>query len=82
MTTDTPDPRFPNAPVDSYVSEEGWLIIDDEAWTEAEWRNPGVHGRPLGRPRHRNPTPKQLRRREQWRDCNRRRKLAILAGEE
>ena len=29
--------RFPNAPEDSYVCEEGWLVIDDEAWTEEEW---------------------------------------------
>lgn len=32
------DPRFPNAPLDSWVSDEGWLIIGDEAWTEEEWQ--------------------------------------------
>lgn len=31
--------RFPGAPPSSYVCEEGWLIIRDQAWTEAEWRN-------------------------------------------
>jgi hypothetical protein len=33
------DPRYPGAPGDATISEEGWLIIGDEAWTEAEWRN-------------------------------------------
>lgn len=37
MTVDTT--RFRNAPPGSYVSEEGWLIIDDEAWTAEEWNN-------------------------------------------
>jgi hypothetical protein len=41
------DHRFPGAPDGSYVSEEGWLVVDDEAWTEHEWRirmlvNPGT----------------------------------------
>lgn len=31
--------RFPSAPPGSYVSEEGWLVVGDEAWTEAEWRS-------------------------------------------
>jgi hypothetical protein len=29
---------FPDAPDGSYVCDEGWLIINDEAWTEEEWR--------------------------------------------
>jgi hypothetical protein len=38
--------RFPNAPEGAYVCEEGWLIIDDEAWTEEEWA-PKPGGRPV-----------------------------------
>lgn len=39
---------FPDAPPGSYVCDEGWLIIDDEAWTEDEWahRNRWLIGRP------------------------------------
>lgn len=29
--------RFPDAPPGSYVSEEGWLITGQEAWTAEEW---------------------------------------------
>ena len=29
---------FPGAPYGSYVNEDGWLIVGDEAWTEREWR--------------------------------------------
>lgn len=29
---------FPGAPVGATYSEEGWLVIGDEAWTEHEWR--------------------------------------------
>lgn len=29
---------FPDAPDGSYICEEGWLVVDDEAWTEDEWR--------------------------------------------
>ena len=36
MTT-TSSPMFRNAPPDSYVSEEGWLIVGDEAWLPEEW---------------------------------------------
>lgn len=28
---------FPGAPLDATYSEEGWLIIEDEAWTEHDW---------------------------------------------
>lgn len=28
---------FPDAPENSYVTPEGWLIVGDEAWTEEEW---------------------------------------------
>lgn len=28
---------FPGAPPGSYVSDEGWLIVGDEAWTLDEW---------------------------------------------
>ena len=28
---------FYAAPVDSYVSDDGWLIVADEAWTLQEW---------------------------------------------
>jgi hypothetical protein len=28
---------FPGAPPGSYVCEEGWLIIGDQAWTLTEW---------------------------------------------
>lgn len=28
---------FPDAPPGSYVSDEGWLVIEDEAWTYEEW---------------------------------------------
>jgi hypothetical protein len=35
--------RFPGAPKGAYVCEEGWLIVGDEAWTEAEWST--RHGR-------------------------------------
>lgn len=42
--------RFPGAPPYAYVSEEGWLVCGDQAWTEEEWR--GVHGREW-RSRHR-----------------------------
>lgn len=31
------NPKFPGAPEGSYISEEGWLIVGDEAWTEREW---------------------------------------------
>jgi hypothetical protein len=53
-------PHFPDAPAGSYVCEEGWLVINDQAWTEAEWsvehqfRNrPSrrIRGRLVGRPR-------------------------------
>lgn len=45
---------FPAAPARAYVSREGWLIVDDEAWTvqewaDSRWKRPG--GRPVGRPR-------------------------------
>jgi hypothetical protein len=30
-------PDFPSAPPGSYVCEEGWLIVGDEAWTPDEW---------------------------------------------
>ena len=33
------DPRFPKAPPGSYVCEEGWLIVGDEAWTEEQWND-------------------------------------------
>ena len=29
---------FPEAPPDAWISEEGWLIVGDEAWTVDEWR--------------------------------------------
>ena len=29
--------NFPGAPLDAVYSEEGWLIIEDEAWTEHDW---------------------------------------------
>jgi hypothetical protein len=70
--------RFPGAPPGSYISEEGWLVYDDEAWTEDEWNC----RRWVGRPHRATNDPKTLKRREQWREYNRRRKLAILAGEE
>lgn len=28
---------FPGAPLDASYSEEGWLLIGDEAWTEHDW---------------------------------------------
>lgn len=35
---ESPDRRdFPGAPPGSYVCEEGWLIVGDEAWTPQEW---------------------------------------------
>ena len=40
---------FPGAPQGSYVSEEGWLIVGDEAWTAHEWSTrPGGVGLGLG----------------------------------
>lgn len=37
---------FPDAPAGSYVSEEGWLICANEAWTVTEWadRTPRLGG--------------------------------------
>lgn len=29
--------RFPQMPAGSYVCEEGWLIVGEEAWTLHEW---------------------------------------------
>ena len=29
--------RFPNAPTDAELTPEGWLIVHDEAWDEAQW---------------------------------------------
>lgn len=51
-----PDPRFPGAPPGSYVTEEGWLVYGDEAWTEDDWRvyvsaRPAASGHRGGPPR-------------------------------
>lgn len=50
------DPRFPGAPAHASISEEGWLIIGEEAWTAEEWASPQLRRhaaglRPVGRPR-------------------------------
>ena len=29
--------KFPGAPADATYTDEGWLCIGDEAWTEHEW---------------------------------------------
>ena len=29
--------RFPGAPADAILSEEGWLLLQDEAWDETAW---------------------------------------------
>ena len=29
---------FPGAPEGAALTEEGWLVIGDEAWTEEDWR--------------------------------------------
>ena len=34
---ESPALRYPGAPPGSYVSEEGWLVVGAEAWTEEEW---------------------------------------------
>lgn len=82
------DPRFPGAPPGSYVSDEGWLIVGEEAWTAEEWSGDhGVRwrrnhpGRPpeparigLHRPGQRYATDEERRaaRRQSWRESKRR----------
>lgn len=49
----THDERFPGAPPESYVCEEGWLVCGEQAWTEREWSIRGslsLTGQPIGRP--------------------------------
>ena len=60
--------RFPDAPPGSYVCEEGWLIVGDEAWTEYEW-NVYVDARPrsIGRGRPRQYANAEERRRAAYR---------------
>lgn len=29
--------RFPGAPKDATYTDEGWLILEDEAWTAEQW---------------------------------------------
>ena len=41
---------FRDAPPGSYVSEEGWLIVGDEAWTLQEWDD-NPYSRPRSIPR-------------------------------
>jgi hypothetical protein len=67
------DPRFPDAPLDSYVCEEGWLVVGDQAWTEDEWARTRdatyrYGRRPNGRPRKYIDHEDELRaRRERYR---------------
>lgn len=42
---------FPGAPPGAVISEEGWLLIDDEAWTAEDWAS-FVSQRPGRRIRH------------------------------
>lgn len=53
MTDNTRLLDFPDAPAGSYVCEEGWLIVGDEAWTAEEWRASArrPHSTTGGRPR-------------------------------
>lgn len=30
---------FPDAPPGSYVTEQGWLVVGDQAWTAEEWNS-------------------------------------------
>jgi hypothetical protein len=73
--------RFPDAPEGSWVSDEGWLVIGDEAFTEEGWngnegreyraaRNPAA-GRRRSR-RWREAHPEEHRRRERERMRRRR----------
>ena len=48
MTTLT---DFPNAPSGSWICEEGWLIIGDEAWTADEWRHMAYYNGAVPKPR-------------------------------
>jgi hypothetical protein len=59
---------FPGAPDDAYLSEEGWLIIGDEAWTRSDW----LTRNRLGRPIPDDPDDRVLRRRRTWRESKRR----------
>ena len=61
---------YPDAPAGSWISEEGWLVIGEEAWTSSEWAS-RVSTRPTavvsGRPvrydddRHRKAREKKRR---------------------
>lgn len=56
--------RFPGAPAGSYVSDEGWLIVGDQAWTVEEWRQTSLGGRrPPGRPRASEGSPAVIAKR-------------------
>ena len=75
---------FPNAPPESYVSEEGWLIVGDEAWTSEEWRL-----RPSERPKtvralsaYADVDERLERRRASSREHMRRKRAAARAAQE
>jgi hypothetical protein len=36
---------FPGAPANAFVSDEGWLLIGQEAWTVQEWRGRATSGK-------------------------------------
>ena len=77
----TRDVTFPDAPADSYVSEEGWLICGEEAWTLHEWmaypnRRPGYIGVPQRARRYDNDEDRKEARRRAGREHMRRKRAA------
>jgi hypothetical protein len=60
---------FHDAPLGSYVSEEGWLITEDEAWTLAEWREKSKYNN-----RYATDEERREARRKTWREYMRRRR--------
>lgn len=65
-------PAFANAPQCSYVNEDGWLVLGDEAWTEAEWKryqNKLKYG-----VRYQTDEERKAARQKTWREYMRRRR--------
>lgn len=74
---------FPGAPIGSYVCEEGWLVVGDQAWTVEEWLSPlsihrggrmGRNGRPL---KYENETDRAEAKRRFDREYYRRRRERV-----
>lgn len=65
---------FRDAPPGSYISEEGWLIVGQEAWTLEEWN--GVEDKAKYANRYTNHADRVAARRRTRREYMRRKRAA------